>query len=75
MSSQFSTNDLSFTAYLMLRGAKMIKAQKLGRTYKFLLDMGSLSIENLKVEWVNSECAEFDSKVRDLKKILFSDSA
>jgi len=74
MPSTFTTNDLSFTAYLMLRGAKMIKAHKLGRTYKFLLDMGDLSIDLLKVEWVNSDCAEFDSRVRDLKKILFSDT-
>jgi len=71
--NEFVTNDLSFTAYLMMRGAQMVKAKKLGKTYKFILDLGTMSIEQLKVAWINSECAEFDSRVRDLKKILFSD--
>ena len=70
--NEFSTNDLSFTAYLKMRGCKLISAKKLGTTYKFTLDIGERSAEKIKIEYVNSECAKFDAEVRDLKKILFS---
>ena len=72
MSDQFNTNDLSFTAYLMMRGCKLMQAKKLGRTYKFVLNIDGMNINALKIEYVNSESAKFDASVRDLKKILFS---
>jgi hypothetical protein len=69
---QFVTNDLSFTAYLMMHGCQLIDAKRLGKTYKFILDLGDRNAEKLKIEYVNSESAHFDSSVRDLKKIIFS---
>lgn len=70
--NEFVTNDLSLAAYMLMRGADIIQAKKLGKTYKFILDLGKLSSEQLMVSWVNSECSKFDSRVRDLKKALFS---
>ena len=72
--TQFTTNDLSFTAYLMMRGCKLVTAKKLGRTYKFTLDLNGTSADSYKIEFINSESAKFDASVRDLKKIIFSGS-
>lgn len=70
--TQFTTNDLSFTAYLMMRGCKLVTARKLGRTYKFTLDLNGTPPDSYKIEFINSESAKFDAAVRDLKKIIFS---
>lgn len=72
MPNHCTTNDLSFTAYLLLRGCTLVSAKKLGRTYKFVVDLKDENEHKIKVEWVNSDCSKFDSKVRDLKKIMFS---
>jgi hypothetical protein len=70
--NHFVTNDLSFTAYLMMRGCILISANKLGRSYKFVLDLRDFTQQKLKIEYINSESAKFDAAVRDLKKIMFS---
>jgi hypothetical protein len=69
---QIVTNDLSFAAYLMMRGCALLDAKKLGRTYKFILSLNGHSSKRLKVEYANSESTRFDAKVRDLKRIVFS---
>jgi len=69
---QYTTNDLSFAAYAMMRGCKLLSAKQLGRSYNFVLDLGDMQQQSLKIEYVNSEAAKFDAYVRDLKKILFS---
>lgn len=66
------TNDLSFTAYLMLRGYKVTSAKALGKSYKFSVLVGDEEEDHLRIDYVNSEIAKFDAAVRDLKKILFS---
>lgn len=66
------TNDLSFTAYLILRGYKVTSAKALGKSYKFSVLVGDTEEENLRIDYVNSDIAKFDAAVRDLKKILFS---
>jgi len=69
---QIVINDLSFAAYLMMRGCELIDARKLGKTYKFVLGLKGHSAKRLKVEYANSESTRFDAKVRDLKRIVFS---
>lgn len=70
--NHFTTNDLSFTAYLMMRGCKLIDARKLGQSYKFVVELNTENKQKLKLEFINSESARFDAAVRDLKKIMFS---
>jgi hypothetical protein len=69
---QFNTNDLSLAAYLMMRGCPLMAAKKLGKTFRFTLDIGERNEQSLKIEFINSESARFDAAVRDLKKIMFS---
>jgi hypothetical protein len=70
--SQYTTNDLSFAAYLCLNGIRLIKASKLGRSYVFLFE-ASDKIPGLKIQFVSSESAKFDAAVRNIKRLLFGD--
>ena len=71
-SNTCTTNDLSFTAYLMMRGCKLASYDKIQNKYSFTLDLKDMQINRLKTEYMTSESARFDAFVRDLKKILFS---
>lgn len=69
----FVTNDLSFAAYLTMHGVQIIKAQKLGKTYKFTFENSDL-VNQLRFKYIGSESSKFDDAVRKLKKLLFGDS-
>jgi hypothetical protein len=70
--NNFNTNDLSLTAYLIMRGCRLIVAKKLGTTYKFTINLGDYREQSLQADYINSESRRFDAAVRDLKKIIFS---
>lgn len=69
----FITNDLSFAAYLTMHGITLIKAQKLGKTYKFTFKH-TPEVDQLRFTYIGSESSKFDDSVRKLKKLLFGDS-
>lgn len=69
---EYVTNDMSFAAYLMMRGFRVLAAQRLGKSYKFIMDVQDNNGERLMLDFVNSESNRFDQAVRDLKRILFS---
>lgn len=71
-SKPFATNDLSFAAYLLMKGYDLSRAKKFGKSYQFVFNY-SPEIERLRFAYVNSECARFDDAVRKIKKILFSE--
>jgi len=70
--SVFVTNDMSFAAYLRLKDVRMVNAKKLGRTFKFSFVYES-RIEQLKIDYINSESSRHDDEIRKLKKILYSE--
>lgn len=70
--TEYSTGDLSFAAYLMMQGCALLKAQRTGKINKFYLDVGDRNIEQVKIQFINSESSKFDAAVRDLKRIIFS---
>ena len=72
---EYVTIDLSFAAYMLMNGAELLKAKKLGKSYKFHFDVGVVDVQKIQVSWANSESTKFDAAVRDLKKILFSGSS
>ena len=69
----FTTNDMSFAAYLTMHGIQMIKAKKLGRTFKFTFNNSS-EIEALRYKYTSSESSRFDDCIRKIKKLLFASS-
>jgi hypothetical protein len=69
----FITNDLSFAAYLTMHGIALVRAQKLGKTYKFTFENGP-TIDTLRFKYIGSESSKFDDSVRKIKKLLFGDT-
>jgi len=67
----FTTRDLSFAAFVQMRGLRLKAAKRAGRR-EFLFhffDPDNRGSE-MKVDWVNSEFHRYDSVLRSLKKIV-----
>ncbi len=79
MDNEFKTNDMALYAYIMMRcqtngGVKMtFKNFRKGeeKKFEFVFDDPENQSDQLKVEFMNSDCKIFDSIIRDVKKILF----
>lgn len=68
----FCTNDLSFSAYLVMKGVQLVTAQKLGRTFKFEF-LYDPKIERYNIEYIGSEVSRFDDAVRKLKRLMYGE--
>jgi hypothetical protein len=68
-SNHITTDDLAFSAYLKMKGSHLIRSdQKKSKTiFTFEVDK---DIEELKVEFINSEFVQFYNELRNLKKII-----
>jgi hypothetical protein len=66
-------NDLTFAAYLSMRGCTLISAKKFGKSFKFEFVCPE-NFNQMKIDFVNSEIRKFDDEVRSLKRLLFSDN-
>ena len=56
---------------MIMCGTPLLSAKRLGKSYKFTLNITDQRAQNLKISFINSEAARFDAAVRDLKTILF----
>lgn len=68
--NQIATDDLAFSAYLKMRGHRLIKSNHQKSKYIFSFDIGSDEGESLKVEFVNSEFLKYYNELRNLKKLF-----
>tara|TARA_A100001515_G_scaffold18315_1_gene13366 strand:- start:206 stop:427 length:222 start_codon:yes stop_codon:yes gene_type:complete len=69
----YQTSDLSLAGFLLLRGLKLIKAEKeRSGKFLFLFDDPEDKCKQLALEFLNSEFSEYDNHVRNLKKIIYS---
>jgi len=68
---EFVTNDMTLAAYLKMRGCTLLRAKKLGDSFKFIFVQPN-NIEQLQVDLVNSDIVIFDAAVRDLKRLVYS---
>ncbi len=69
----FQTSDLALAAYMITKGLKLIKAERLptGR-YHFEIEDPEDKAEVLKLEFINSEFKTFDNNLKMLKKMMYS---
>ena len=65
----FTTNDLSFAAYLVMKGVKLIDARKLGKSFQFKF-VDDPHISRYSISYVGSECSRFDDSIRKLKRLM-----
>lgn len=66
----YCTNDMSFAAYLIMKGLTLINAQRLGKTFKFEF-LYDTKIERYNIEYVSSEVSRYDDAVRKLKRLVY----
>jgi hypothetical protein len=67
--NHITTDDLAFSAYLKMKGYHLIKSdqKKSKNTFTFEVDE---NIDQLKVEFINSEFVQFYNELRNLKKMI-----
>ena len=68
---QITTDDLAFSAYLRIRGHRLIKSDQNGPRTHFTLEIDR-SNEELKIEFINSQFIQFYNELRNLKKMVSS---
>ena len=66
----FETPDLGFAAYLKMKGLKLKTIGRDERRFKFIFNVNGSNIEDLKVQFINSESYEFDASVSILKLMI-----
>ena len=64
-------NDMTFAAYLKMRGCRLLSANKLGESFKFVFEEPE-NLDQLELDLANSEIVRFDASVRDLKRLVYS---
>ena len=67
--NHITTDDLAFSAYLRIKGYPLIKSdqRKSKSTFTFEVDG---DIDQLKVEFINSQFVQFYNELRNLKKMI-----
>lgn len=71
----FVTNDLSLAAFLSMRGLPLVKAERNHRgIYIFAFRDRRGIAEDLKVEFANSCCAQYEAALKRMKTIIHSGS-
>jgi hypothetical protein len=68
----FETSDIAIASYVMMKGLRLIKAERerTGR-FKFVFDDPDSLGNSYAVEYVNSESAKFDAHMKNLKNVLY----
>ena len=70
---EYVTSDLSLAAFLLMRGLKLISAEKIASgKFKFSFADPDDKAKKLALDFVNSEFCEFDNQVRNLKKLIYN---
>ena len=69
----FKTSDLALAAYMITKGCKLKKANRLpsGR-YNFEIEDPNNLADQIKLEFINSEFMKFDNNLKMLKKMMYS---
>jgi len=64
-----TTDDLAFSAYLKMKGYRLIKCDHKKSKTLFTFDVSGNS-DGLKVDFINSEFVSFYNELRNLKKMV-----
>ena len=68
----YTTSDLAFAAYLMLRGYKLITCDRTDAgKFNFVFEDPAGDASSLLVEYLSSDFCKFDTNLKNLKKMLY----
>ena len=68
--NQIITDDLAFSAYLRLKGYPLIKSDQKGSKFLFSFKVDRKNIQQLKIEFVNSDFINYYNEIKNLKKLM-----
>ena len=68
--NHITTDDLAFSAYLKMKGHHLIKSDQRKSKIFFVFEVETLDVNQMKVEFVNSEFLSFYNELRNLKKLI-----
>ena len=72
MNNNYQTSDIAISAYLMMKGFKLLSAGKSSSgKYNFLFDDPGNTAEKVALEYLNSDFSKFDNYLRNLKKVIY----
>ena len=70
---EYSTPDLSLAEYLLMKGMRLLSAEKtLSGKFNFSFSDPDSKAQKLAVDFLNSDFSDYDNHVRNLKKIIYS---
>jgi len=64
-----TTDDLAFSAYLKMKGNHLIKSDRKRSKILFTFTVTE-DVEQLKVDFINSQFVQFYNELRNLKKMI-----
>jgi len=64
------TDDLALSAYLKMKGYRLIRSDRKKSKSTFIFDIGSEDPDSLKVQFINSEFLSFYNELRNMKKLI-----
>tara|TARA_R110000851_G_C12926178_1_gene550820 strand:- start:322 stop:540 length:219 start_codon:yes stop_codon:yes gene_type:complete len=69
----YDTSDLALAAFLLMQGISLLSAKKdASGKFKFTFDDSDVRVQDLAVQFVNSDFSKFDNHVRNLRKLMYS---
>jgi hypothetical protein len=68
--NRLTTDDLAFSAYLRMKGYRLIKSNPTKSKSIFTFEIGDEEPEVLKMQFINSEFLVFYNEIRNLKKLF-----
>ena len=69
----YDTSDLALAAFLLMQGVSLVSAKKdASGKFKFTFDDSDVRVQDLAVQFVNSDFSKFDNHVRNLRKLMYS---
>jgi hypothetical protein len=69
--TNYITSDIALAAYLMMRGVKLISADRQGGKFTFTFDDKNNLANSTSIEYLSSDFPRFDAAMRHLKKMLY----
>jgi len=70
LKNNYETSDIGLSAYLMLKGAKLLSVDKGTYGYKIVFDNSNGSCTQHSLDYVNSEFLRYDMYSKNLRVLL-----
>ena len=68
--NQITTDDLALSAYLKMKGYQLIKSDQRGIKNLFTFELNGKNVQQVKIEFVNSDFIKYYNEIKNLKKLL-----